>query len=272
MNDFDDLPENDGDAAGEGRGAGKYRAPALEKGLDVIALLVDVGHPLTMTEICQRLGRSQGEMFRMVQVLQARGFVEQDRATDGYYLTDLLFTMAMRQPPTQSLVEVALPRMRALAMEIGQSCHLVFHSRGEIVVVARMESNEQIGFSVRIGHRLPLQQSVSGTVLFGFQPEDMRRMWLDLLPKNADPEEVAAFVERADAAREKGYARAASSFVSGISDISAPIMRGDRAAAALTVPFIRHANLRHTIGSTTEVLTETARQISDLLPHADSRV
>ncbi|SFF72961.1 transcriptional regulator, IclR family [Novosphingobium sp. CF614] len=268
---MEDVPE-DKAADDAGVATGRYRAPALEKGLDVIGLLVDVGRPLTMTEICQRLRRSQGEMFRMVQVLQARGFVEQDRATDAYYLTDLLFTMAMRQPPTQSLVEVALPRMRKLAMDIGQSCHLVFHTRGDIVVVARMESDEQIGFSVRIGHRLPLPKSVSGAALFAFQPDDIRAKWLSMLSVKGDPAELRGLLTRAQEAQAKGFASAESSFVSGIIDISAPIMRGDRAAAALTVPFIRHANLRHTIESTTELLIETARQISGLLPHADSRV
>ncbi|MET3470433.1 DNA-binding IclR family transcriptional regulator [Novosphingobium sp. 1529] len=269
MNDIPGMPQGDD----EGRGTGnRYRAPALEKGLDVIELLVNSGRAMTMTEICQRLGRSQGEMFRMVQVLQARGFVEQDGANDGYYLTDLLFTMAMRQPPTQNLVEVALPRMRQLAMDIGQSCHLVFHTRGEIVVVARMESNEQIGFSVRIGHRLALHRSVSGVVLFGHQPADIQQAWLAQLSPTTDRGEIAAFVKAAKAAAAQGHAQAQSTFVNGISDISAPIMRGDRAAAALTVPFIHHGNLQKTMDEATGHLVETARQISELLSTADSRV
>ena len=105
--------------------------------------------PLTLSAICQRLERSQGEIFRMVQVLQARGFVDQDPKTDGYFLTDLLFSMAMRQPSTQGLVEIAIPVMRSLVSDIGRSCHLALFSRGEIVVVARMESMEQLGFSIR---------------------------------------------------------------------------------------------------------------------------
>src|SRR5476649_1090380 len=95
----------------------RYRAPALEKGLDVLELLVASTRPLTMTEICQRLNRSQGEMFRMVQVLIARGYLGPALAGDGYVLTDRMFSMALRQPPVQSLVELALPAMRTLAME-----------------------------------------------------------------------------------------------------------------------------------------------------------
>jgi len=248
----------------------RYRAPALEKGLDVLELLMTSVRSLTMTEICQRLHRSQGEMFRMVQVLMARGYLEPDPAGEGYALTDRMFSMAMRQPPVQSLVEVALPVMRALAMAIGQSCHLALHSRGEIVVVARVESDEQIGFSVRVGHRRSMLDSVSGAVLFGFQPEDIRVRWLGLLPAS-DPAARDAFVAGADRARARGIAEAVSSYTTGVTDVSAPILRGDRAAAALTVPFIRYTNLRCPLDKVALQLVEAARTISSGLLENDSR-
>ena len=53
----------------------KYRAPALEKGLDVLELLASAKAPLTLSQISTRLDRSVSELFRMVQVLEARGYV-----------------------------------------------------------------------------------------------------------------------------------------------------------------------------------------------------
>lgn len=259
------------DAANDGDEGARYRAPALEKGLDVLELLMTSARPLTMTEICQQLGRSQGEMFRMVQVLIARGYLEPDSLGDGYVLTDRMFSMAMRQPPVQSLIEVALPAMRTLAMAIGQSCHLAMHSRGEIVVVARVESDEQIGFSVRVGHRRSIVGSVSGAVLFGFQPEEIRQRWLATLPSSPDPAARAAFVIAADKARAKGIARAASAYTAGVTDISVPILRGDRAAAALTVPFIRYVNLRCPLEEVAARLAETGTMISSRLLNNDNR-
>ncbi len=249
----------------------RYRAPALEKGLDVIELLVTETRPLTMSEICSRLRRSQGEMFRMVQVLQGRGFLIQDSATDGYYLTDLLFTLGMRQPPTQGLVEIAIPKMRALANEIGQSCHLALYARGEIVIVARMESSEQIGFSVRVGYRRSIAQAVSGTVLFGFQPPDVQAIWLRALPSSVTKGEVDDLFARADAARKDGFVRAGSYFVPAVTDISVPVMRGDRAAAALTVPFLQHANVTKSMSDVTNLSLQTAKDISAQLVDGDSR-
>src|SRR5271168_3637913 len=183
------LDNDDTDDAGS-----KYRAPALEKGLDILRLLAGERVPMTLSAICERLDRSQGEIFRMVQVLQSRGFIDQDPRTDGYFLTDLLFSMAMQQPVTQGLVEIAIPVMRGLAAEIGQSCHLALHARGDIVIVARMESMEQIGFSVRVGYRLAITQAVSGVTLFAFQPADVRIRWLGMIEPKPTAAETQQFI------------------------------------------------------------------------------
>ena len=41
----------------------RYRAPALEKGLDVLELLAAETEPMTLTAIVNQLGRSHGELF-----------------------------------------------------------------------------------------------------------------------------------------------------------------------------------------------------------------
>src|SRR3546814_5506261 len=108
----------------------RYRAPALDKGLDILELLASEPLPMTLTAIVNRLERSHGELFRMVQVLEYRGYIEQDRASDGYRLTDQLFSLGMQQPRIQNLVEIALPIMRQLTIAVEQSCHLAVHTRG----------------------------------------------------------------------------------------------------------------------------------------------
>jgi DNA-binding IclR family transcriptional regulator len=250
---------------------GRYRAPALEKGLDILRLLNDEPKPLTLTAICERLNRSQGEIFRMVQVLQSQGFIGQDPESDGYHLTDLLFSMAMRQPITQSLVEVALPIMRTLASEIGQSCHLTLHARGDIVVIARMESQEQIGFSVRVGYRRAITDAVSGLTLFAFQPEDVRARWLEMVNPKPSSAELKSFLTAVAVARKAGWARAPSSVVNGVTDISAPIIRGDRAAAALTVPYLKMVNSKSSIPMVIEKLQAAVNSIGARLTEADNR-
>ncbi len=250
----------------------RYRAPALEKGLDILELLATESEPVTLTGIVNRLGRSHGELFRMVQVLEFRGYIEQDAGSDGYRLSDRLFSLGMQQPRTRSLIEVALPVMRQLALSLGQSCHLALHSRGEMVVVARMESSEQLGFSVRVGYRRPLLQAASGVILYAFQPDDVRRRWEKLLDPAASEEELAAFRKHANEVRARQVEMTPSKFVAGVTDISAPVMRGGSAAAALTVPFLKKLNQSLTPREGAQQVREAAQRISEQLVEGDSRV
>src|SRR5271170_6716179 len=118
----------------------KYRAPALEKGLDILELLAGSRQPLSLNQISSTLDRSTSELFRMVQVLEFRGYVAIAGSGDGYVLTNKLFAIGMRRAPTKDLIEAALPVMRRLSESIRQSCHLAVASGDQMVVVARVEA------------------------------------------------------------------------------------------------------------------------------------
>ncbi len=245
----------------------RYRAPALEKGLDVIELLAAEKSPLNLSAISQRLGRSSGELFRMLQVLEFKGFITTAENGSGYVLTNKLFALAMAQAPVRSLVETALPIMRKLAHDIGQSCHIAVASEDQIVVITRIERPGDLGFSVRIGYRREITHTTSGLVLFAYQSEEVRRAWLKrcrLKGESADE-----FIARADTVREHGHHEAASDFVRGITDVSAPILRGDTAVAALTIPFVHSNPLVMEMPQAVEHVRAAARQISNDIIHGD---
>ncbi len=245
----------------------RYRAPALEKGLDVIELLATDKSPLNLSAISQRLGRSSGELFRMLQVLEFKGFITTAENGSGYVLTNKLFALAMAQAPVRSLVETALPIMRKLSHDIGQSCHIAVASEDQIVVITRIERPGDLGFSVRIGYRREIARATSGLVLFAHQNEDVRRAWLKRCRLKG--EAADEFTARADAMREHGHHEAASDFVRGIIDVSAPILRGDTAVAALTIPFVHSNPLVMEMPQAVEYVCAAARQISSEIIHGD---
>jgi len=253
--------------SGSGTRTSRYRAPALEKGLDVIELLAAEKTPLNLSAISQRLGRSSGELFRMLQVLEFKGFITTSDSGNGYVLTNKLFALAMAQAPVRSLVETALPIMRKLTFEIGQSCHIAVASEDQIVVITRIERPGDLGFSVRIGYRREIVRATSGLVLFAYQNEDVRRSWLKRCRLKGDAAD--SFVERANAVRTRGHHEAASDFVRGIVDLSAPILRGETAVAALTCPFVHSNPLVMEMDQSVEHIRAAARLISEEIAHGD---
>jgi DNA-binding IclR family transcriptional regulator len=241
-----------------------YTAPALEKGLDILELLAAESDGLSQTAIAQRLGRSAAELFRMLSVLERRGYLT--RHADGSYRLSLrLFELAHQHPPLKRLLTVALPAMQELAQASRQSAHLVIHFGRRILIVAQVDSPEPMGFGVRLGAHFPFRPDrASSRVLSAFQPAPLQDELIAELVANGARGLSAARVrsELAGIVR-KGYYRAPSDTTHGVTDLCAPVFdHSDGAVAALTVPYLRQRDVKVTLAAAQTALLATVRRIS----------
>jgi DNA-binding IclR family transcriptional regulator len=219
-----------------------YSAPALEKGLDIIELLAAASTPLSTRAIAEHLGRSKGEIFRMVFVLVERGYLIRDAGNDGLALSNRLFELGIRTPRSRQLIEAAAPAMERLSERTGQSAHLVVINRGETVVIATTTGSADISFTLRLGYRRPSLDATSGRIIIACQDAERRAKLI------SEAEVVSgAVVQRRlrrelDAIRDQGFLVAESHDVIGVTDIGAPIIgKNGRAIAAIVVPYLnRH--------------------------------
>lgn len=236
-----------------------YSAPALEKGIDVIELLGSEPSGLSISEMAARMGRSISELFRVVVVLDRRGWLHKDPAGDKYRVTYHLLEVAHRATPAQGLTPVAAPLMKALAARIEQSCHLVVVNGTRGLVVLRQESPGETSFAVRLGTAVDLASSCSGHVLLAFSEEAERRALLG---------KARGLDARLAEVRAQGFERIASARMAGVSDMSCPIFGFDgRVVAALTVPFLEAIDAAPHVSQddALDLLSATARQISTAL-------
>jgi hypothetical protein len=93
-------------------------APALDKGLDLIEALAAESGGLSQEQIAERVGRSVGDIFRMLGVLEQRRYVSRDPATAEYTLTIQLFRVAAQFPPTKRLQQAAPVTSRLSSVRI----------------------------------------------------------------------------------------------------------------------------------------------------------
>lgn len=247
------------------KGAVRYEAPALEKGLDILELLAGTATAMNLSRISEAVGRSRSEMYRVLQVLERRHYLERQPDDDRYTLTNRLFLLGMERPAVKGLLEIALPLMHELSEEIQQSCHLVVPSDQYMVVIARVESPYELGLLVRIGHRRPLLEATSGIVLVAFQPEAVRAQWLQKYGATTRRPGRAALLETLTTIREQGYAAIPSTVVPGVTDISAPVLLNSAAVAALAVPYMDLAGVRTPRDEVIKTLGATAAEISSKL-------
>lgn len=219
----------------------KYSVPALEKALDVLEYLAEQAVPLTQAQLARALGREPGELFRMLNCLEARGYLRRDDA-GGYQLTLKLFELSRTHSPHEQLIEVAAPLMRDLVDRIRQSCHLSVLHRGQVLVLAQVESPQPVRLSVQVGSLHSPVNTVSGALLLARLGVTERT---ELLAHHADYLRMSAgerlqFNERLAQVRADGWAYAEGArFVGGL-DIGVPIgHEGNLTRAALTVAALK---------------------------------
>jgi DNA-binding IclR family transcriptional regulator len=240
-----------------------YQAPALTKGLEVLEFLAGKVEPYAVSELARALGKSRNEIYRMVIVLEQLGYVARTEG-DRFSLTRKLFDVAMRSPPQRNLLVHALPEMQRLAEATSQSCHLTVASGADIVVVARVESPDTEVFSVRVGHRRPLNQSASGPVLFAYQTPRCQAAWQAMLASEEDRALWDAIEKETPSIRDMGLYLTPSRYVDAVTDIAAPITEGknETAVAALVMPYIGGRSAKLSLTQAATATREAARHIS----------
>lgn len=249
--------------------ASRYRAPALEKGLDILELLADRPEGLSQSEIARSLERSVGEIFRMLNCLVERGYLSIQRPSDRYILTLKLFELANRSAPLNRLLANAHSLMKELANEIQQSCHLVVVESGHGVVIAQVDSPSHIGFAVRVGTVMSLLTTASGHTLLAFQQSDDRAR---ILARRTEIDgrgfDAPALEHVLGPIRARGYEEMESTRTRGVHDVSFPIFNHRGAAmAALTVPFIERLDMAgdNTLAATRAALGRAAQRLTAAL-------
>ena len=217
----------------------RYRAPALDKGLDILELLAGVDGGLTQAEIAKKLDRSPNEFYRMLDRLVRRGYVTRIDG-DRYSLTLKLFGLAQLHAPVRRLASYATPLMRELAQRSKQANQLVVFDRGAAVVVAQQEAPDYWGISIRVGSHISLFDTGSGHILLAFRSPNEREMMIsEHVKSRSDAALSEDFFARLDQIRERGFLREPSPTLEGVVNITFPILDpNDEAVCTLTCPYI----------------------------------
>ena len=244
--------------------AERYRAPALDKGLDILELLAATDDGLSQAEIAKALDRSPNEIYRMLDRLVRRDYVRRT-LEDRYEVTLKLFELGHARPPLRRLISQATPVLRQFALKAEQAVHLVVQDRNILVVIAQVDGPGYWNVSIRVGSRISLVNTGSGHVFLAFSSPEERTLMLEEQDIGGPEQMPKGLVGRLDGVREQGYENMPSAQVSGVSNLSVPIFGPfGSVIAVLTCPYTQRLdkldapNMQQTI----RLLQEAGREIS----------
>jgi IclR family KDG regulon transcriptional repressor len=157
------------------------KVQTIDRTLDLIELLATSKDGLGVTEIGQRIGLHKSTVFRLLQALSARGYIEKDPKTSTYKLGLKFIEISGLYIKKLELKTEALPFMRKLAEIVGQPVHLAILDGHEVIYIEKVELVNNIRMYSQIGRRAPAYCSAIGKILLTGLSSDRLRELLETI-------------------------------------------------------------------------------------------
>ncbi len=203
-----------------------YVIQSVSHALDVIEQFDGERDELGVTELSKRLKLHKNNVFRLLATLEARGYIEQNKATDNYRLGIRCLQIGQNYVSQVGLLRQARPILEQLARTSHETSLVAVLRRGVAVPLDAVESDQAVRLVSRIGEALPLYCTAIGKVYLAFSSEDELR---ELLPdggiKFTDRTitDRSALLTQLKHIADKGYAVDLGEHVADASSVAAPV-------------------------------------------------
>ena len=149
----------------------KYYSKVIGRALEILAALRKHDQPMGLAEIAAHVGLAKSSVFRLLHTLEVSSYVE--RTSDGAYGLSSDLRVWGDGKRVTDLVAAAMPHMRALSREFGETITLAMHFDNRIEVVATLDSPHLIRMANTVGRILPPHASSLGKAITAHQSEDV---------------------------------------------------------------------------------------------------
>lgn len=215
-----------GSASTEEKGVKTVRA--VERALDLLECFSFNRRELTLTEIAQATDLPLPTAYRLVKILERRGWLKNPGTGNRYALGLRLLERGAIVLSGFTLREKAQPALDALASETSGTVLLGAIENGELVYIDRRDSRAPLRVVSEVGQVRPVTYGILGKLLLAYMPEEYVRQVLATTPlvKRARRSILSEeeFLEELSRIRERGYATAVDETMDGVAGVAAPVL------------------------------------------------
>ena len=148
------------------------RFSSVDKTLDILSCFNESQTVLSAKEIAKKINLPLSSTYRYLEILVRREFLAKSNDQKGYTLGLMLFRLGSSAASTIKLDKVALPYMKKLCQETGETILLTVVSGVEAVCLERIEAQRLVKLSMEKGTTLPLHVGASSKCLLAFMGQE----------------------------------------------------------------------------------------------------
>lgn len=208
-----------------------YTIQSVSHALDVLEQFSSETDELGVTELSKRLKLHKNNVFRLLATLEARGYIEQNKATENYRLGVRCLGLGQRFLLQTGLLRQAGPVLQELAKSTNETVFVSVLQRDVAVVLDAVEPARSIRLISRIGDLMPLHSTAPGKIFLAFcdVPRPDAPYSRHTENTKVDGESVRVDIE---AIARSGYALELGEYVDDVSAIAVPVHDYTRAVVA----------------------------------------
>jgi DNA-binding IclR family transcriptional regulator len=151
------------------------RVPALEQACRVLLCLEKSTKPrMTLTEICKKVGIHKSKGYSILNVLEQFGFAEKNLETKAYSLGIGLIVLARHVLDHMDYQAIITPFLRILTEETNGTACFGLLNREYLFITAKYEARQNLGITMRLGHRFHFTFGAHGKAIVAFMSDDER--------------------------------------------------------------------------------------------------
>jgi DNA-binding IclR family transcriptional regulator len=253
----------DGPAAG---------SKTLERALMVLLEIGNAGdRGLTLSECAGVLGYSKATTHRILRTLTRHGFLRFDEERSTFLLGVTNLRLGIDFLERIDLRRQALPVLRGLAEQFGETVHLGRLSGTDVVYIEKVESPQAVRMYSRVGDTMPAYSTGIGKAILAFLDEDelQRHLPAELVARTPKTiVEPAALHRELAATRKRGYSIDDIENEDGIRCAGAPILdHADQVQAGISVAGPASRMTRDRLATLGPLVREAADAISATVGH-----
>lgn len=194
---------------------------------EILECLAAQSAPMKRQEIARWLSISAAVTYRLISVLEQRGYVVAD-TTGGYRITPKLTDLRLSSAPLERLLIHAAPAMCALSDQTHQSCNLTVPTAKDLCVIAHQDSPGPFDIHIPVGFWYDRYTSAPGRA-YAAALRTTRRQPSGGQGRGARPNAIAG---------EPATAQARNPFLPTVTDLSCAIFEKSECVAILSIPYI----------------------------------
>ena len=243
---------------------------SLDKCLQLIDLLTENTHGLSLSELSGMTGFPKSTIHHILSTLRGHDYVDQNAETKRYFLGFKFLSVSSKILSGLDIRKTAFAHLRELHQKCRETVNLYILRNGRITLIDKIQKVGGLSLDTYVGFSTEPHAAASGKVLLsGRSRDEIRDMYRGKRLKGYGPRTITSMerlLDELDEIRRQGFAIDDEEYYEGVRCVAAPVRAGGKVVAALSITgSIFAVPLERVQGELKDLAVGTANEISSQL-------